>query len=195
MNRQPHTCICLRGSDPTPPLLQCLRVARPSSLPRWGQNTVGSQWGRRGSTSGPRRDCACQNTLPGMAAHLDGLGCGRPLLGAASCHVQEESLEPAWQCQLVVSWNTELGCRPQHCSHTVHRGLHRGGAATLMWARAQGHSPHWDPTALHFWFGATSGRAVDSLQVVLKEHCGAGIEWGGPHVWQMPLLSPSAHTA
>lgn len=69
------------------------------------------------------------------------------------------------------------------------------GAATLMWARARGHSPHWDLTALHFWFGATSGRAVDSLQVVLKERCVAGIERGGPHVWQMPLLSPSAHIA
>lgn len=64
---------------------------------------------------------------PLLRSYLDGLGGRRPLLGAASGHVQEEGLEPAWQGQLVVSGQAELGCRPQDRSHTVHGGLGGGG--------------------------------------------------------------------
>lgn len=52
--------------------------------------------------------------------YLDGLGRGRPLLGTASGHVQEERFEAAWQGQLVVLGDPELGCHPQDRSHTVH---------------------------------------------------------------------------
>lgn len=66
-------------------------------------------------------DCELGSLL--QCGYLDGLSCARPLLGTASGHVQEEGLEPAWQGQLVVSGDAELGCCPQDCSHTVHGGL------------------------------------------------------------------------
>lgn len=67
---------------------------------------------------------------PGLAAgrYLAGLSHRRPLLGAAPRHLQQKGLEPAWQGQLVVSGDAELGCCPQHRSHTVHRGLGKGEA-------------------------------------------------------------------
>lgn len=78
-------------------------------------------------------------TLPAAASspercgYLDGLGHRRPLLGAASGHVQEEGLQPAWQGQLVVSGDTGLGCCPQDCGHTVHRGLGTTETGRAQW--------------------------------------------------------------
>lgn len=88
-------------------------------------------------------DCEPGSRL--QSGYLDGLRCARPLLGTASSHVQEEGLEPAWQGQLVVSGNTELGCRPQDRSHTVHGGLRGGKSPAVISSASPTRLPQGNP--------------------------------------------------
>lgn len=97
----------------------------------------------------PTATCPRDESLSGplQCRYLDGLRGRRPLLGAASGHVQEERLESAWQGQLAVSRDTELGGRPQDCSHTVYGGLggQRGGPGAQNCPQAGGVLRAWRP--------------------------------------------------
>ena len=102
--QRPHPQVNLRPAHLTPPCPRDEGLSRP-----WA------------SSRGP------------SGRYLDRLRGRRPLLGAASGHVQKECLEPTWQGQLAVSGDAELGGRPQDRGHTVYGGL--GGERGGPWAQ------------------------------------------------------------